>query len=72
MWKTTHAGHAREMARDNDLSGFDALCIIGGDGSIHELVNGILARADDMYVHTLRYCVACVCRIVYLYVRVQL
>merc|ERR1712096_381433 len=46
IWKTTHAGHAREMARDNDLDGLDALCVIGGDGSIHELVNGLLARKD--------------------------
>jgi len=44
---TTHAGHCREYARDEDLKDVDALCAIGGDGTIHELCNGILARKDD-------------------------
>ena len=46
VWETTHAGHLREMARDKDIDGLDCLCVLGGDGSIHELVNGMLARAD--------------------------
>lgn len=44
--KTTHAGHCRELARDMNLTGVDALCAIGGDGTLHELVNGALARSD--------------------------
>ncbi len=47
VWETTHQGHAREMGRDKDLTGLDALCVIGGDGSIHELCNGVLARPTD-------------------------
>lgn len=42
--ETTHAGHAREIARDEDLTGVDVLCAIGGDGTLHELSNGFLAR----------------------------
>mmetsp|Transcript_30315 Transcript_30315/g.59466 ORF Transcript_30315/g.59466 Transcript_30315/m.59466 type:complete len:466 (+) Transcript_30315:35-1432(+) len=41
---TTHAGHAREIGRTENLDGIDALCAIGGDGTIHELVNGFMSR----------------------------
>ena len=43
---TTHAGHARELAHTLDATRFDALCIVGGDGTIHEVVNGLLTRSD--------------------------
>lgn len=42
--KTEFAGHTVELARDADLTGVDGLCILGGDGSMHELVNGFLQR----------------------------
>lgn len=41
---TTHAGHAREIGRDENLADCDALVAIGGDGTLHELVNGYLSR----------------------------
>jgi diacylglycerol kinase (ATP) len=41
---TTHAGHAREIGRDEDLTGIDALVAIGGDGTLHETINGFLSR----------------------------
>lgn len=44
--KTEYAGHARDLARTIDISRYDALIIIGGDGSIHELINGLLTRDD--------------------------
>ena len=44
---TTHAGHAREIGRDEDLKDCDALVAIGGDGTVHELVNGYLSRSDN-------------------------
>ena len=31
--KTEYAGHARDLARTVDLTGYDGLCVIGGDGS---------------------------------------
>jgi hypothetical protein len=48
--QTEHAGHAREYAREVDLSGLDGLCVIGGDGSFHETVNGMLQRADGQRI----------------------
>ncbi len=44
--ETTHAGHARELAATLDLEGYDGLCLIGGDGTIHEVVNGIMQRPE--------------------------
>lgn len=43
---TTHAGHAQELARTIDLSGFDGFCVVGGDGTIHEVVGGLMERND--------------------------
>lgn len=44
--ETRYAGHARVLANSLELDGFDGLCAIGGDGTMHELVNGILTRKD--------------------------
>lgn len=44
--ETTHAGHCRKFALEEDLTGVDVLCAIGGDGTLHELVNGYLAREN--------------------------
>ena len=44
---TTHAGHARELAQSTDLQSYAGLVVLGGDGTIHEVVNGLLRRADD-------------------------
>lgn len=41
-----HAGHTRELAKSLDLEGINALCVCGGDGSIHELVNGFCERGE--------------------------
>ena len=35
--ETEYAGHARDYARKVDLEGYDGICIIGGDGSVHEV-----------------------------------
>ncbi|GMH97936.1 hypothetical protein TrVE_jg8354 [Triparma verrucosa] len=43
---TTHRGHAYEIARDYDLSDVDVMVGMGGDGTIHEILNGYMARAD--------------------------
>jgi len=44
---TRYAGHARAMINSLDLTGFDGFCAIGGDGTMHELVNGLLTRSDN-------------------------
>ena len=44
--ETEYAGHAREMAREKDFTGYDGFCAIGGDGTMHEIINGMLTRPD--------------------------
>ena len=47
---TAHCGHARELATNLDLSGYDGFLTIGGDGTFHEVVNGMLQRPDGKNV----------------------
>jgi YegS/Rv2252/BmrU family lipid kinase len=44
--ETQYAGHARELANTLSFAGYDGLCVIGGDGTMHEIVNGIMKRED--------------------------
>ncbi len=44
--ETRYAGHARILANTLNFDGYDGLCAIGGDGTMHELINGMLSRAD--------------------------
>jgi len=41
---TQDAGHLFEIAREHDLAGYNALCVVGGDGTLHEAVSGLLQR----------------------------
>jgi len=45
--QTEYAGHANELANTLDLSGYNGLCAIGGDGTLFEMVNGMLKRKDN-------------------------
>ena len=45
--QTEYAGHANELANTLDLSGYHGLCAIGGDGTLFEMVNGMLKRKDS-------------------------
>ena len=40
---TQHAGHATELARQAVEDGFELVAAAGGDGTVHEVANGILA-----------------------------
>ncbi len=43
---TTHAGHAEQIAAA--ATGYDVIVAVGGDGTVHEVLNGIMRRpADD-------------------------
>ena len=42
---TDHRGHAIEIAHDAVRDGIDMLIVHGGDGTVNEVVNGILGEA---------------------------
>eukprot|EP00757_Euglenozoa_sp_SAG-D1_P023724 gene23724-188_t len=46
MIKTTRPGHATDIGKEIDLSTFDAVVLLSGDGGLHELINGIVDRED--------------------------
>uniref|UniRef100_UPI0037E7A149 sphingosine kinase 1-like n=1 Tax=Semicossyphus pulcher TaxID=241346 RepID=UPI0037E7A149 len=43
---TERQNHARELVREADLTQWDALVIMSGDGLLFEVINGLLERAD--------------------------
>ena len=45
--RTTHAGHATELAREAYARGVRKLIAVGGDGTSYEIVNGLLPEALD-------------------------
>lgn len=46
--ETEYAGHAIEIARENAEKGFQNFLVLGGDGSISEVINGIFsAKIED-------------------------
>jgi YegS/Rv2252/BmrU family lipid kinase len=47
---TERHGHAREIAASLECDDSDAICGIGGDGTMHELVNGWMMRSPDTRV----------------------
>ena len=42
---TEHPGHAVEIA--SQVDGYASVVALGGDGIVHEVVNGLMARAED-------------------------
>ena len=46
--ETEYAGHARDIASELPLDNLTGLCAIGGDGTMHEMVNGMMTRKDGM------------------------
>lgn len=43
---TERQNHARELVKEADLSQWDALVIMSGDGLLYEVINGLLERSD--------------------------
>lgn len=43
MVQTDHRGHADELARQARTDGLDVVVTLGGDGTVNEIVNGLLA-----------------------------
>ena len=48
--ETEYAGHARDISCEIPFEGFAGLCAIGGDGTMHEMVNGIMSRKDGIRI----------------------
>ena len=44
--ETAYAGHARELAAQLDFTDYDGFLALGGDGTFHEVVNGMMERED--------------------------
>ena len=47
---TQSPGHAREIARTARLEGLTGICIVGGDGTVHEVVDGLMHRGESHFV----------------------
>ena len=46
--RTTHPGHATQAARDALLGGERYLVAVGGDGTVHEVVNGMISGGQPI------------------------
>jgi diacylglycerol kinase family enzyme len=51
FWPTQHAGHAEELAYQAAQAGFRMVLAAGGDGTVHEVANGLLraGRPDVVF-----------------------
>nr|WP_067907072.1 diacylglycerol kinase family protein [Actinomadura rubrobrunea] len=45
--ETGHRGHATDLARKAVHEGYDAIVVLGGDGTVNEAVNGLLAEGPS-------------------------
>ncbi len=45
---TQRPGHAVDLAREGAASGFDPIVAVGGDGTVHEVANGLLSSGAAM------------------------
>ena len=52
---TTRAGHAILLARDAAQEGRELVIALGGDGTLHEVANGVLAAHDTYDTHDARH-----------------
>ncbi|TYK49008.1 diacylglycerol/lipid kinase family protein [Actinomadura decatromicini] len=51
--ETGHRGHATELARRAAVDGYDVVITLGGDGTVNEAVNGLLAEGPSADVPAL-------------------
>ncbi len=47
---TERAGHATEIAKTLDLRPFSGICSVGGDGTFHEVANGLMRRNESVSI----------------------
>ena len=48
VYVTECSGHATRIAQSLDLAGCDGLCLVGGDGTVHEAVAGLMQRGGPV------------------------
>ena len=51
--ETTHRGHATDLARQAAVDGLDVVVALGGDGTVNEVVNGLLHQGPQDGLPTL-------------------
>jgi len=51
--ETTHRGHARELGSQALHDGVDVVVVLGGDGTVNEVVNGLLVDGPSPHVPSL-------------------
>ncbi|MBL4625266.1 MAG: diacylglycerol kinase family lipid kinase [Flavobacteriales bacterium] len=58
--ETTYAGHAIELAKETALDGFEHIIATGGDGTLNEVVNGLMqsGKNDTVVIGQLAYGIA--------------
>ena len=44
--ETEYAGHNKKIAMEINMDGYDGFCCIGGDGTMSEVINGVMSRKD--------------------------
>lgn len=44
---TSQPGQAKDIAKNLDILHYDSIVCIGGDGTIHEVINGLAEREDS-------------------------
>lgn len=47
---TEHSGHARQIVATLDLAAYSGVCLVGGDGTVHEVVSGLCERAGAVSI----------------------
>jgi len=48
--KSNYKGHIQEILQLEDIKSFYCICIMGGDGSFHEAINGLMKRKDKLKI----------------------
>ena len=46
--ETEYAGHNKDLANQLNMDGYDGFCCIGGDGTLNEVINGLMTRKDRL------------------------
>ena len=46
--KSKYIGHIEKIVNEYEITQINCICIIGGDGSLHEAINGLIKRKDKL------------------------